>query len=130
MSHLDDDKLDMKSFSFNDLTGHDRWIAFTPTFSLTVLGATSYSGRLKIVGRQCFFQTQFSAATSIASTAGTHYLTLPITAKGYGGVAIMTNDTTNIAVGVCHIDVTTSRCYLPTQGASGNTFIAAGWFEI
>jgi hypothetical protein len=42
----------------------------------------------------------------------------------------MTNDTTNIAVGVCHIDHATSRCYLPAQAASGNTFTLAGWYEI
>jgi hypothetical protein len=51
-------------------------------------------------------------------------------AKGISGMGVMTNDTSNIAVGVCHIDVATSRCYLPSQVASGNTFKLCGWYEI
>ena len=123
--------IDNKSFSWNDLLGQDFWSAFTPLFgSLTVIGATIYTGRLRVVGASCQFQVSFKAATSIASTAGTDYLTLPIPAKGIGGIATMTNDTTNIAVGVCHVDAATSRCYLPTQAASANTFTLAGWYEI
>lgn len=122
---------DLESFSYRDITGQDRWKSFTPSFtSLTVVGGTTYSGRYRIVGRSVQFQVSLSAATSVASTAGTTYLTLPILAKGLTGIATMTNDTTNIAVGVCHIDVTNSRCYLPTQGASGNTFHLCGSYEI
>jgi hypothetical protein len=122
---------DRKSFAYNDIIGQDKWVPWTPVFgSLTVVGATTYAGRLRIVGRSVQFQVKFSAATSIASTAGTDYLTLPITAAGYTGFAVMTNDTTNIAVGVCHLDVSTSRCYLPTQAASGNTFNICGAYEI
>lgn len=123
--------VDQTSFAWRDLLSIDRWEAFTPVFgSLTVVGATTYTGRYRIVGKRLEFQVSFLAATSIASTAGTDYLTLPVTAKGLSGFAMMSNDTTNIAVGLCHIDVTTSRCYLPTQLASGNTFLLAGWFEI
>lgn len=132
MAHTEDGFPNQQGFAWRDLHGEDRWEAFTPVFgSLTVVGATSYSGRVRIVGRQVFFQVKFSAATSIASVAGTDYLTLPITAKSQGlaGMAAMTNDTSNIAVGVCHIDPATSRCYLPTQVASGNVFLIAGWYE-
>ena len=123
--------LDAGSFAFRDLTGQDKWETFTPVFgSLTVVGATSYTGRYRVVGRSVQFQVSFSAATSIASVAGTDYLTLPITAKGLAGIATMTNATTNIAVGVCHIDTTNSRCYLPAQVASGNTFTICGSYEI
>ena len=123
--------VDQTSFAWRDLLSIDRWEAFTPVFgSLTVVGATTYTGRYRIVGKRLEFQVSFLAATSIASTAGTDYLTLPVTAKGLSGFAMMSNDTTNIAVGLCHIDVTTSRCYLPTQLASGNTFLLAGWYEI
>ena len=45
-------------------------------------------------------------------------------------MATISNDTTNVATGVCHIDTTTSRCYLPTIVASGNTFTISGWYEI
>lgn len=128
---MDIGQVDEKSFAFRDLKSQDVWQSFTPVFgSLTVVGATSYTGRYRIVGRSVQFQVQFSAATSIASAAGTDYLTLPITAKGLSGMAVMTNDTTNVAVGVCHLDVATSRCYLPAQVASGNTFKLCGWYEI
>ncbi len=122
---------DIKQFSERDASGQDKWFSFTPTFSgLTVVGATSYSGRYRKVGRSLEFQVQLSAATSIASTAGTTYMLLPITSSGLSGLATMTNKTTNIAVGLCHIDVTNSRCYLPSQLASGNVFNLAGQFEI
>ena len=124
-------QVDETSFSFSDLQGLDVWTAFVPVFgSLTVVGATSYTGRYRLVGRQFFFQVKFSAATSIASVAGTDYLTLPIAAKGLSGMAVMSNDTSNVAVGTCHVDVATSRVYLPTQIASGNTFNLAGWCEV
>lgn len=131
MNHFDDIEVDKRSFAWRDLLSQDHWIGFSPIFgSLTVVGATTYSGRLRITGREVEFQVSFKAATSIASAAGTDYLTLPITAAGLSGMAQMTNDTTNIAVGLGHIDVATSRCYLPTQAASGNTFNLAGWYEI
>ncbi len=122
---------DQTSFAYRDLTGQDLWLSFTPVFgSLTVVGGTTYTGRYRVVGRSVQFQVSFSAATSIASVAGTDYLTLPVMAKGLSGIATMSNDTTNIAVGICHIDVATSRCYLPAQIASGNTFLLCGSYEI
>lgn len=128
---LDGVELDKGSFSYRDLQGRDRWDAFTPVFgSLTVVGATNYSGRLRFVGKMCFGQVQFSAATSIASTAGTDYLTLPTSAAGFGGAGTMTNTNTNIAVGTCHVDVPTSRLYLPTQTASASVFILGFWYEV
>ena len=123
MNDFDNLTIDKRSFAWRDLLGQDRWISFTPVFgSLTVIGATSYSGRYRISGRLCKGQVKFSAATSIESTAGTHYLALPIVAAGLTGIGCMTNDNTNIAVGLCHLDVGTSRLYLPTQVASGNVF--------
>jgi hypothetical protein len=128
---LDDIEVDRRGFAWRDLLSQDQWSAFTPVFgSLTVIGATTYSGRFRIVGRSVQFQVSFQAATSVASTAGTDYFTLPIAALGTSGEAVMTNQTTKIAVGLCHIDVAASRCYLPTQAASGNTFTLAGWYEI
>ena len=131
MNELGSIQFDPASFAYENLLGIDSWSSFTPVFgSLTVVGATSYTGRYRTVGAKLEFQVQFSAATSIASTAGTDYLTLPVSAAGLSGMATMTNNTTNISVGVCHIDVSTSRCYLPTQGASGNVFTLGGWYEI
>lgn len=130
MNPFDDIAIRAESFSYRDLLDIDRWETFTVSASLTVVGTPTYVGRFRGVGRQCFFQSSLISSTSIATTAGTHYINLPIAAKGIGGVATMTNDTTNIAVGTCHIDVATSRCYLPSQAASGNTFNVCGWYEI
>jgi hypothetical protein len=129
MNELYNKTIDSTSFAYRDLLSVDRWESFDPTFSITVVGTPTYEGRYRIVGKQLQFQVRLSSTTSIASTAGTSYMELPIDALGIGGMAVMTNDTTNIAVGVCHIDVANSRCYLPSQVASGNTFTVAGWFE-
>lgn len=130
MNALDDQPVDRKSFAWRDLLGIDRWDSFTVSASLTLVGDATYTGRYRFVGKQCFFQVTMVAATSIASTAGTHYVTLPVTAQGLTGSAVMTNDTTNIAVGTCHIDVATSRCYVPTLVATGNTLTICGWYEV
>ena len=131
MNAFDNVSIDDQSFSWRELQDLDRWELFTPTFtSLTVVGATTYVGRVRLVGAQCFFQVTALAATSIASTAGTTYMTLPVTARGLTGMGTMTNGTTNVAVGVCDIDGPNSRCWLPAQAASGNTFRIAGWYEV
>lgn len=128
---LDGMEVDRKAFSWRDLLGLDRWDTFTVSASLTLVGTPTYVGRYRFVGKQCFFQISAVSSTSIASTAGTHYFALPTAAKGLAGVSTMMNSTTKIAVGVCHIDTSTTpaRCYVPTQGASGNTFLVAGWYE-
>lgn len=131
MNAFDDIVVDNKAFAYRDLIGQDRWTAWTPVFtSLTLVGAASYLGRYRVQGKSCEFQVQLSAATSIASTAGTTYLALPLTAKGISGFGAMSNDTGNTPVGIGHLDVTNSRFYLPTQLASGNTFHLFGSFEI
>jgi hypothetical protein len=131
MNDLVGKTLDPKSFAMKDLMGIDRWEEFTPTFgALTVVGDPTYTGRYRIVGAQCHFQVTLIATTSIESTAGTDYFALPIAAKGIAGMAVMTDATTNIAVGVCHIDVANGRCYIPTQAASGDSFSICGSYEI
>ncbi len=130
MNDFDDLAIDRKAFSYLDLIGQDRWFSFSPVFgSLTVVGAPAYTGRWRRVGMKVEFQVKFSAGTSIASAAGTDYLNLPSPANGLTGIAVMTNDTSNVAVGVCHIDVATSRCYLPAQVASANVFNLCGSYE-
>jgi hypothetical protein len=130
LNALDDVLIDPASFAYRDLLGIDRWESFTVTASITLVGDATYSGRYRFVGRQCFFQISAVASTSIETTAGTSYFNLPIAAKGIGGVANMTNASTNVAVGVCVIDVANSRVYPPTQAASADTFHIVGWFEI
>lgn len=131
MNQLDNIQIDQKSFAYRDLLSVDNWPSFTVIFgSLTVVGATSYLGRYRIIGSQLQGQVSFSAATSIASVAGTDYLNLPKAAKGISGFGVMTNDTTNVAVGLCHLDVTNSRLYLPAQVASANVFNLYFEYEI
>lgn len=131
MTQLAEINPDTKSFAFRDLTSQDLWPTFSPVFtSLTLVGALTATGRYRVVGASVQFQVTFIAVTSIESTAGTTYMALPIPAKGVAGTATLTDDTTNIAVGVCHVDTTTSRCYLPSQSASGDRFTMAGWYEI
>lgn len=117
------------SFSYKDLLGQDKWETWTPTYSFATATSLTVTGRYKVVGKQCFFQVK-SSGTSLATTAGTSYIALPIPAKGFGGAGMMSDDTANTAVGVGHMDVTDSRFYPPTQAASGNTFIFCGSYEV
>lgn len=130
MNQFDDKELDQNSFAWRDIQGQDKWTPFDPAFgALTIVGTPAYFGRYRRIGRQVQFQVRFSAGTSIASVAGTDYLRLPIAAQGLSGGATMQNLTTNVAVGVCVLDITNSRCYLPSQVASGNTFALYGEYE-
>lgn len=130
MNQLDDKQLDQTSFSYNDLIGLDNWKTWTVAFgSLTVVGTPTYTGRFRVLGKSVQFQVSLVASTSVASTAGTDYLTLPVTAKGVAGFAYMTNASTMISCGECHIDVANSRCYLPTQNACSDAFNIVGWYE-
>ena len=128
-NELDNFTLDKFSFSYRNLLGQDRWESWTPVYSFATETGLTVTGRFRVVGRQCFFQVK-STGTSIATTAGTSYIDLPLTASGLGGVGEMSNDTTNISVGVGHVDIANSRFYPPTQGASGNDFSFVGWFEV
>ena len=126
------DTADVESFAWLNLVGVDMWLPFTPAFtSLTLVGAATYTGRYRAVGRKIEFQVTLLAVTSIASTAGTTYMALPVTpAKGIAGSGTMQNLTTNVAVGNCVVDVTNSRIYPPSQVASGSVFAICGWYEI
>jgi hypothetical protein len=117
-----------QSFASRDLQGIDAWQSWTPTYSFATATSLTVTGRFHIIGRQCFFVVK-STGTSLATTAGTSYIALPIPAVG-GGTGDMQNTTTNVAVGTGVIDVTNSRFYPPTQAASGNNFTFAGWYEV
>ena len=96
----------------------------------TDVGSPTVTGRYRTVGHKCEFQAKVVPSTSIATVAGTSYVTLPLTAAGLAGMAEMVDLTTLIAVGIGVIDVATSRVYVPAQVASGDTFVIAGWCEI
>ena len=126
------DTADVESFAWLNMVGADRWYPFTVAVtSMTEVGTAVYTGRYRPVGRKIEFQVEIDPATSIASTAGTTYIALPVTpAAGLVGNGTMVNLTTNVAVGVCVVDVTNSRIYLPAQSASGNTFALFGEYEV
>lgn len=129
MNEFDNQVLEKQSFSYLDILGQDKWTAWTPTYLFTTDTGLTVVGRFKVVGKQCFFQVK-SSGTSMATTAGTDYIALPIAAKGYGGQGQMSNDTANTGIAGGHIDVTNSRFYMPSQGASANTFIFTGSYEV
>lgn len=129
MNVFDNTEIAFGSFSYADLRGTDSWSPFTVSYSFATATGLTVVGRYKVVGKQCFWQMQ-SSGTSLATTAGTSYIALPVTAAGYGGCGTMTNVTTKIAVNLGHVNVSDNRFYPPTQGASGNTFIFAGWNEV
>jgi hypothetical protein len=120
-----------QSFVAREGNGRDRWETWTPVRTgWTDVGTPTVAGRFRVVGRQCFFQVLVTPATSVATTAGTSYIGLPIGAEGYGGDVNMANTVTLAAVGSGMIDVTNSRCYVPTQGATGNPLAICGWYEV
>lgn len=108
-----------------------RWASFTTTRTgWTDVGAPTVTARYQVNENVCHFQVKVVPATTVATTAGTSYVTLPLTAAGLAGDATMMNTTTLIGVGVCAIDVANSRAYVPTQAATANTLTIAGWYEV
>jgi hypothetical protein len=83
-----------------------------------------------VQGNSVEFQVQYSASTSIASTAGTTYFDLPIAPKGISGYASNQNATTNTAANNCVIDVANARCYIPTIAATADVYKLFGKYEI
>ena len=125
-------QLNVQGWAYANLVGQDRWeTSWTPARTgWTDVGTPTVTGRFRIVGRKCEFQQRVVPGTTVATTAGTSYTNLPVAATGLAGSVTMFNATTNVAVGVGGIDVTNSRCYVPTQAASGNTFLISGWIEV
>ncbi len=108
---------------------------WTPTFTnLTVVpgtGAASYDGRYSRIGRTIFYKIKISCTgtATTASTAGTTYCTLPVAASEDDTVTV-SNKTTLLGIGVGFLDATNDRCYPTTWGATGNTIIISGKYEV
>lgn len=106
------------------------WSAFTPARTgWTDVGAPTVTGRSCKVNNLAYFQVKVVPATTTATVAGTSYIALPYTALGLGGDGSMIDLTTLIGIGNCVISVANSRIYVPTQTATGDALIVAGWFE-
>ena len=121
-----------QNFAYRDLIGQDKWESWTPTrMGWTDVGTPTVTGRFRVVGRQCFFQVKVVPGTTVATVAGTSYITMPIAIASFGGVAVMYNYSTGVAVGVCSVwDGTNPGVFVPAQVATGNTLVIAGWYEI
>ena len=116
-----------QSFVAREGSGRDLWETFTVTRTgWTDVGTPTVVGRYHQVGRAVEGTIEVTPSTSVATTAGTSYVELPITAAGYGSGS-MQNVSTNIAIGACVVDRTNSRLYVPTQAATGNTLVI--WFS-
>lgn len=123
--------VNFSGFAWRDLIGQDRWTTWDPSRTgWTDVGTPTVSGRYRLNGRKCEFQVQVVPSTTVATTAGTSYIGLPVPAAGIAGDGSMVNIATMIAVGSCAFDVTNSRVYVPTQTAIGNTLTIAGWYEV
>ena len=79
-----------------------------------------------------FFQVKVVPGTTTATTGGTSYIDLPITAgsSGLSGDGSMLNESTLVGVGNVVFDIANSRCYVPTQAATGSTLGISGWYEV
>lgn len=121
-----------QSFAYRDLIGQDRWESWTPTVSMTIVGSPTYAGRFRVVGRLCEFQVKFtcSGGNTVACTAGTSYIALPIAAKGYGGLVLAFDTSAKTAHGAGGIDVTNSRAYPAGWVASTVDVVVAGSYEV
>ena len=96
------------------------------------MGSPTVTARYCQNGKIVFFQIKVVPGTTTATVAGTSYVSLPVSAgaSALAGEGSMMNITTLVAVGTCAMDVTNSRCYVPTQGATGNTLTIAGFYEV
>lgn len=110
-------------------TGPSSW---TPTRTgWTDVGAPTVTARYTQIGNIVHFQVKVVPGTTVATVAGTSYISLPVAANASGitGDGSMMNLTTLIGVGVCTFDVVNSRCYVPTQTGTANTLTIGGWYE-
>lgn len=109
------------------------WSAFTPSRTgWTDVGSPTVTGRKCQVGNVCHFQVKVIPGTTVATVAGTSYIALPIAAAAasFGGDGSMTDATNFISVGNCVFDITNSRVYVPSQAATADSLIIAGWYEV
>ena len=109
------------------------WTTWTPTRTdWTDVGSPTVTARYCQIANLVSFQIKVVPSTTVATTAGTSYISLPVSAgaSALAGEASMMNITTLIAVGTCALDIANSRCYVPSQLATGNTLTISGAYEV
>lgn len=107
------------------------WTPFTAVRTgWTDVGAPTVTARYSQIKNVCYVQVKVVPNTSVATTAGTSYIDLPLPAFGFTGTGGMSDLTTFIGIGDCVVDAATSRVYVPTQLATADTLAVACWFEV
>jgi hypothetical protein len=102
---------------------------WTPALNgYTVVGATTLSGAYTLIGNMVFWSFTISAATSLASTAGTSYVSGFSFAPAVGGAfSINNNAAEGFVSGLCN---GTPIMLTPTWAASAWTFYGSGQFRL
>ena len=114
-----------------DVISRTAWTPFTAARTgWTDVGVPTVTARYSQIKNVCYFQVNIVPDTTVATTAGTSYIALPLTAFGFTGSGNMSDLTTLIGIGDCVIDAATSRIYVPTQIATADTLAVSGWFEV
>ena len=98
----------------------------------TDVGAPTVTARYVIEGHVCFFEIKVVPATTVATVAGTSYVSLPYPASpsAIGGQCSMDDLTALVSLGGGTIDVANGRAYVPTKTATGDTLLISGWYPI
>lgn len=114
--------------------GTSAWSDWTPTRTgWTDVGSPTVTARYSLIGSYlCLFQVKVVPGTTVATTAGASYISLPVAANasGIGGDGSMGDTTAAISIGNCIFDIANSRCYVPSQVATGDTLVINGWYEV
>lgn len=107
---------------------------WTPTWTgLTVVGAPTYAGRYTRIGNIVFVIVEITAggANTTASTAGVTFINnLPFTAAQYSSSVLVSNISTDIAIGAGHIRAAAAIVLTPTWAATNANIVISGWYEI
>lgn len=109
------------------------WTSWTPTRTgWTDVGSPTISARYCQIGNVIHFQVKVVPGVTTATTAGTSYISLPVSmgANSLSGDGSFMDNTTFISIGPCVFNPANSRCYVPTQAATGDTLTIAGWYEV
>lgn len=117
--------------SYGTVPGVGVWTTWVPTRTgWTDIGTPTVTARYCQIGNVVFFQIKIVPATTVASVAGTSYISLPVAAAGISGIVEMMNLTTLVGVGSGVLDVANTRAYVPSQGATANTLTISGYYEV
>lgn len=106
-------------------------LPFTPTLtSLTEVGTVTKTGAIFTFGDlvMCTIELAPQAISTLAATLGTTYVNnLPFQIR-YGSAGLAVDTTVIGSIGVCAAPKDTTRLYLPTIAATGDTIAFTLWY--